>query len=399
MATRTGLPTPSVWGELHSEAAENFSLTRGGPFYRLQIRLGGAEQERTRVARRALAAALLTWLPLLVLSMAQGLAYGQHVRIPFLYDLAANVRFLVALPLLILCEVGIDQSLRTVVTHFLKSGLVKEPELPSFEEAIGRLTRLRDHVLPEMVILAAAFLPSLSIRSMEGLLLWGVSTWHSVPGGMPSSAGWWFRLVSAPVWLWRMFLWASFIWRASRLNLGLIPTHPDMAAGLGFLSEGQRRFATIAFAGGAVMAGQVGNALAYEGSTISQLKFVLTGYCVFAIMLLVAPLLLPIPTLLRVKRRGLLEYGAMATRYTQMFDAKWVHGSPPKGETLLGNSDIQSLADMGNSFAIVRGMSVAPIDKRTLIWLAIAAVLPMVPVLLLGTPADELIRTVMKLLA
>jgi len=44
-------------------------------------------------------------------------------------------------------------------------------------------------------------------------------------------------------------------------------------------------------------------------------------------------------------------------------------------------------------------MSVAPIDRRTLIGLAIAAVLPMVPVLLIATPVDELIRTVVKLLA
>jgi hypothetical protein len=241
---------------------------------------------------------------------------------------------------------------------------------------------------------------------MEVLLLPGISTWHSVFGETPSYAGWWFRLISAPVfrfllfrWLWRMFLWASFIWQVSRLHLVLIPTNPDMAAGLGFVSGAQRRLAPIAFAGGAVIAGQVGNALAYEGATIAQLKFLLIGYCAFAIILLVAPLLLLVPTLVQVKRRGLLEYGALATSYTQMFDAKWVHGRPVEGETLLGSSDVQSLADLGNSFAIVREMSVAPIDKRTLIGLAIAAVLPMVPVLLMATPVDELIRTVVKLLA
>jgi len=66
---------------------------------------------------------------------------------------------------------------------------------------------------------------------------------------------------------------------------------------------------------------------------------------------------------------------------------------------LLGSSDIQSLADMGNSFAVVRGMRVVPIDKQTLIGLASATVLPMVPVLILGTPVDQVIRTVLQLLA
>jgi hypothetical protein len=47
----------------------------------------------------------MTWFPLLVLSLLQGLAIGHGGRIPFLYDLAAYTRFLVAIPLLILGKV------------------------------------------------------------------------------------------------------------------------------------------------------------------------------------------------------------------------------------------------------------------------------------------------------
>jgi hypothetical protein len=406
MATRAEPSIPSIASELHSSIADNFSLTRGGPLYRLHLRLGAAEEEWTVV--RALLAALLTWLPLLLLSAAQGLAYGKHLRIPFVQDFAVNARFLIALPLLIFSEVWIDHRLRDAVKHFLKSGLVKEAELPSFEAVIERVTKLRDRVLPEIVMLIAAYLPSLSVHNPE-ILMRNISSWHlarSLSGETLSYAGWWFGLISAPVfrlllfrWLWRMYLWASFLWRVSKLNLVLIPTHPDLAAGIGFLSDAQRRFGLIAFACGAVVAGQVGNAVAYEGASVAGLKYVIISYCVIATLVLVTPLLLLIPTLHPVKKRGLLEYGALAACYTQTFDAKWVHGRPPEGETLLGSSDIQSLADLGNSFAIVRGMRVAPIDKSTLIVLAVAAVLPMAPVLILGTPADQLIQTVLKLLA
>jgi hypothetical protein len=44
-------------------------------------------------------------------------------------------------------------------------------------------------------------------------------------------------------------------------------------------------------------------------------------------------------------------------------------------------------------------MRVVPIDKRTLIGLALAAALPMAPVLLLGTPADQMIQALWNLLA
>lgn len=408
MGTRIEPPTLPVVDELHSSVADNFSLTRGGPLYRLQLRLGAAKEERIRVMRRALGAVLVTWLPLLLLSAAQGLAFGTHIPIPFVQDFAVNVRFLIALPLLILSEVGIDRRLGITVNHFLKSGLVKEADLPPFEAVIEKVTRLRDRVLPEMVILVVAYLPSLSVRSSE-ILMRSVPSWHLVqtPSGETLSyAGWWFGLISVPVyrflllrWVWRMVLWASFLWRVSKLKLVLIPTHPDMAAGIGFLSGAQLRFGLIAFACGAVAAGQMGNTIAYEGATVGGLKFIMIAYCVFATLVLAAPLLLLAPRLLAVRKLGLLEYGTLATGYTQTFDAKWVHGRVPEGETLLGSSDIQSLADLGNSFAIVRGMRAAPIDKRTLIGLAIAAGLPMAPVVMLGTPADQLIRSVLKLLA
>jgi hypothetical protein len=370
--------------------------------------LGAAEEKRIRVMRRALGAVLVTWLPLLLLSAAQGLAFGKHIPIPFIQDFAVNVRFLIALPLLVVSEVAIDRRVRITVKHFLKSGLVTETELPSFEAVIEKVTRLRDRVLPEVVILVVACLPSLSVHGSE-ILMSSVSSWHLVktPSGETLSyAGWWFGLISAPIyrflllrWVWRMFLWASFLWRISKLNLVLIPTHPDMAAGIGFLSDAQLKFGLIAFACGAVVAGQMGNAIAYEGATVGGIKFTIITYCVIATLVLTAPLLLLAPRLLAVKKRGLLEYGALATGYTQAFDGKWVHGRPPESETLLGSADIQSLADLGNSFAIVRGMRTAPIDKGTLIGLAIAAALPMAPVLILGTPADQLIRTVLKLLA
>jgi hypothetical protein len=392
--------------ELHSSVVDSFSLTRGGPLFRIQLRLGAAEEERT--VMRAMLTALLTWLPLLLLSAAQGSAYGKHLEIPFVKDFAVNVRFLIALPLLILAEVRIDRRLRITVKHFLKSGLVKESELPSFEAILERITRLRDSVLPEIVMLIAAYLPSLSVHNPE-ILMRNISSWHLVqsPSGETLSyAGWWFGFVSAPVfrilllrWLWRMYLWASFLWRVSKVKLVLIPTHPDMAAGIGFLSGAQLAFGPIAFACGAVVAGQLGNAIAYEGANVSGLKYVIISYCVIATLVLAAPLLLLIPALHPVKKRGLLEYGALAAGYTRTFDAKWVHGRPPEGEALLGSSDIQSLADLSNSFAIVRGMRVAPLDNTTLLNLAIAAVLPMAPVLLLATPADQLIETVWNLLA
>src|SRR5271168_5508642 len=140
--------------EMNSSIVENFSLTRGGPFHRLLVLLGRAGDERQRVINRALLATLVTWLPLLFLSLVQGLAYGPQVKIPFLRDFAANARFLIALPILILAASGIDEKWRVLVLEFLRSGLVNEAELPAFESIIEKITRLRDRLFPELVMIA-----------------------------------------------------------------------------------------------------------------------------------------------------------------------------------------------------------------------------------------------------
>ena len=195
-----------------------------------------------------------------------------------------------------------------------------------------------------------------------------------------------------------MFLWTTFLWRVSSINLYLVATHTDLSAGLGFLSEGQKAFSPIVFACGAIVSGQVANTIAYQGSTLSSQKFPMIVYGVLAILLLVAPLLVVAPVLIKVKRKALREYGALVTIHNQLFDQKWIQQEKSSDEVMLGNPDASSLVDLGSSFTVVREMGIVPIDKPTLITLAIAAALPMIPVILLATPIDELIRIVLKML-
>ena len=352
----------------------------------------------------ALLAASMAWLPLLALSFFEGVAYGTDVKVPFLRDFAVNVRFLLALPILIVSEPIVDGWWRRLVLEFPRSGLVGLAELPAFDDAIERVTRLRDRLLPDVLLLVAAFAPLLVVRTE--LLMGGVSSWHVAGTGHLSLAGWWFDLVSTPLfrflllrWAWKKLLWTTFLWRVARIKLRLAPAHTDLAAGLGFLSEGQRAFSPIVFAGGLVLAGQVINAIVYEGVTLPSVQYIFVAYAVMAVIMLVAPLLVFSPVLFEVKKTACLEYGALVTRHDLSFDAKWILGQRPPGETMLGNPDASSLADLGTAFDVVRRMRIVPIDRPTLITLAVAAGLPIVPVVLFVTPASELLGDVLKMLA
>ena len=189
-----------------------------------------------------------------------------------------------------------------------------------------------------------------------------------------------------------------FLWRVSRLDLFYVATHTDLAAGLGFLSEGQKAFSPIVFAGGAVIAAQVANTITYQGATLYSEKLPMIAYGVLAILFLLAPLLVVTPVLIKVKRKALREYGALVTQHNQLFDRKWIQQEKPPEEVMLGNPDASSLVDLGGSFTVIKDMGIVPIDKQTLIALALAAALPMIAVALYATPADDLIRLVLKML-
>jgi hypothetical protein len=128
------------------------------------------------------------------------------------------------------------------------------------------------------------------------------------------------------------------------------------------------------------------------------MKFPIFAYGIMAIILLVAPLLVVTPLLIKIKKKALLEYGALVAIHNQQFDQKWIQKEQSPDEAILGHPDPSSLTDLGSSFTVIRQMGIIPIDKPTLVTLALAAALPMVPVVLLATPIDELVRLVLKML-
>ena len=98
------------------------------------------------------------------------------------------------------------------------------------------------------------------------------------------------------------------------------------------------------------------------------------------------------------KRRGLLEYSALANEYTQAFHRKWIRREVPEAEQLLGGADVQSLADLGNSFAFVRSMRAFPIDRNGVMPLIVATGLPMLPLFLTMYSLDELVLKIVGFL-
>jgi hypothetical protein len=338
-----------------SSSRKDFSLVAGGPTYRLQHRLGLVTPESLKPAKRAALCFLVTWCPLLILSAAEGVVIGHSVRIPFLHDFAAYARFLVAIPLLILAEGLIGHHIAHVTGHFLHSRLVPERQHPAYELALDRAIKLRDSTWAEVVLLGLAGLSAVIVGSEFPLHF---STWRALVSGsvaVHTWAGWWYLVVGVGLfqfllwrWFWRLFVWYVFLWRVSQLDLQLIPTHPDRAAGLGFVGEAQRFFWTIVCALSATTAGVLANEIVFGGVPLQSYKIAVAGYVAVVLLIFLGPLLIFLPQMTSAKIKSLHEYSAFAVLHNHMFDGKWVRGDNPAHEAALGSPDISSLADLSS---------------------------------------------------
>ena len=382
----------------------DFSLVLGGPLYQLarRSRLVGNALELVR--RRVIVAVALTWLPLLVLSILAGRAWGAAVQVPFFKDIEVHVRLLVALPLLIIAELVVHQRMRPLVHRFLERDLVAESDRAKFVAAHESAMRLRNSVLVEVLLIAFVYAGVIFLWPHYGLL--HVATWSSLPAdGYPrlTPAGWWLAYVSVPVfqfmlfrWYFRLFLWIRFLAQVSRCQLRLVPTHPDRAGGLGFLATIAFAFAPLLSAHGALVAGFIANRIFFQGATLVDFKIELIVVVIFLLILVEGPLLFFMPQLAAARRNGLREYGTLAQRYVREFDDKWIRGAAPAGEPLVGSADIQSLADLANSYELVRGMNVVPFTRNTLVQLAAATLLPVAPLVLTMISLDELMKRLLQ---
>ena len=147
----------------------------------------------------------------------------------------------------------------------------------------------------------------------------------------------------------------------------------------------------VAVAHGALLAGLIANRIFYLGAALPEFKIEIAVVVVFLLCVVLGPLLVFAPQLAQAKRTGDREYGALAARYVQEFDVKWLRGGAPAEEPLVGSGDIQSLADMNNSYEAVKSMRWVPFTMQTVLQLAVTTLLPVLPLMLTMISLEELL--------
>jgi len=388
---------------------QEFSLVIGGPLYQLYRKTRLLRGPMELVVRRILAIPLICWLPLLVLTAAAGHLIG-GVPVPFLRDPEVHIKLLLALPILIAAEVLVHDRIRLVVGQFEQRDIIARQDQQHFRELVASAMRLRNSVRVELGLFALVL--------MIGYWMWqqnlkltvsniSISSWYAIStssGLHLTAAGMYYAFVSLSIfrflllrWYFRLFIWYRFLWQVRAMPLQLNLYHPDRAGGLGFLSASLIAFSPIFVAQTTVLSSVVFTRILHGGKTLPDFTMELVVAVLFFVLVAVLPMAFFITKLERAGRFARFELGALASHYVDDFRQKWVKGSSRPAEPLLGTGDIQSLADMANSFEVVSGVGLFPINKKSLIRLVGAIVVPLLPLTLTVIPLSEIVKSLIKI--
>jgi hypothetical protein len=387
----------------HDEALE-LSLVRGDALFRAQRAIGLVPREGLGVGRRAVALALFSWAPIAVWALLQNRALPGAVAEPLFEHFGIHVRCLVAIPLFVIAEAVAHGVTTRLVPHFVRSGLVAEGDRERFREVLRGVARLRDTTLPWVAIgglvLAWALLSPSPGATHE-------LSWAGEPAtGSFGFGAFWFSWVARPLftvlllaWLWRLILVFVLCLRLSRLDLSLVPTHPDGAGGLGFLESLPSAFGPVVLGISAVLASRWAHDVLYHDVHVAELRMPMIAFGVVTLVLFLAPLVAWRGALVAAKKRAELEYGALVGEHGRLVRRRWILREPLADDALLGAQEIGPVADTITLYEAVRKMRTIPLGRRSLFAILLPAALPLLAVLAIEIPVKDLLLKLLKTLA
>lgn len=346
---------------------------------------------RSHTGRRAVLAALAGWGPMAAITIAQFGVTSPAAR-SFWADVAVHSRFLVCVPLLVYAHTNVVPRLSAIAHHFTEAGLITPDDRGRFDAAlIATHGRFESPARYFVIIPLAYVFVTIAVISRQHEHL---PEWHqSIADPQSYSvAGWWHVLASAPLlivlvlgWFWRLMAWAWLLRRLARLDLQLVASHPDHCAGLAFVGNSLRAFASVALALSTLLAGQAAQLVLRQLPPPLRYVHFTIGALVVLVLAFTAPLLAFMPKLFHVWRRASFEYGALAHEQGQAFERHWL-GDTQRDDRMLGVQDFSATTDLYQIVSNVYAIRFVPVGLKDVLALSASMLVPFVPVLLMTVP-------------
>jgi len=391
-------------GSEPSSGVEELFHLRRGRMSRVAEHFGVVRNGKWIVWRMIVGSVLITWVPLVLLAMIQGVAWGPRVdTTPLLKDFLPYGRYFLAVPILIAAEWIVGRRLGLALAELRRTASVDKDASAKIDAAVGRaLVLWRGPYVMAFLVTAVYGMTLATVFAGTGV---AAGTWESTPGAgssAPSLAGLWQLVVSAPLlrlltfrWLWRWLIWAWVLWRTAHVSIRVSPMHPDGAGGLGFLGSAQTGFATLVLAVSVQVGSLVANTVEYRGAQLANYQGQAVLFVILSLVFVFAPLLVFTARLALAKWEAESSLSGWASRAERSMEQGLREDDTAKP---LSESSISSLCDYGTLFTQARQMRLIPVSNRDLAVVVAAALLPAVPLLFVAMPATEILQKILSAL-
>ena len=382
-----------------------FTLSDGGPFYKAMVKM-----HLLNIKRLAIAALCITWLPLVAITAMEGTLYS-GTELPFLSDVAMQARVLVALPMLILIKSTIENRETAVIRYILETLVTAEERAIIVDTTLVKARKLTSSGITELLLLLGVIIATISLvkGGVYGGLQKGTTSWMISAQGSDqglSTAGYWAVLVSIPVfqflfagWLWRYIVWMLLLFRLSKAHLNLLPTHADRAGGLGMIMLAQKSFNLLFVVGAIIISGQFIVQLTKYPDHFEAIRNEVIGYVLVCIAFILIPLLFFSGKLLRAKNIGLHQLSVLGASLSCKFEREWIKDSSIDDRIEESKSDPSLLYDYAGMYEQLQKLRFVPVALNDIAGLALALLIPFIPILFVHFSVGELLQRIGGMLA
>jgi hypothetical protein len=351
-------------------------------------------------------AVAVTWLPLVVLTIIEGTAFGNSVTIPFFRDHIPYGRYLVALPLLLWMDLVVERRTTLAVRNLRSSGLIAEGDEERFQLVVAMVARAWRSKAVRWGLVALTYVTaavSFVVARDIDVSNW-IFTGERGAAGL-SFAGAWNLLVSAALVrllflraLWKLTVWVWLLGRLARLRLQINPMHPDGRCGLRFFGETQLAFSALIAALGVQLGCLIAVAVRFQGLQLASFKLVAAAFVLLSLIILLGPLVVFARQAWLAKERAENEFSAWAALAARHMSAQLVESRRGHLPGQLSTAEISSMTDASALFDRMLATWPIPIDTRQVtIVVLVASVSTLLPLLAL-LPLADIMQRLLKIL-
>jgi hypothetical protein len=186
--------------------------------------------------------------------------------------------------------------------------------------------------------------------------------------------------------------------RISKLDLALVPAHPDGMGGLGFLQKLPKAFILVTLAMSAVLASRWIHDSLYHQITLDTLKLPLLSFVLLWGLTILSPLFVFSAKMISTRKKAMRQYSALLAEHGRLIHQKWILGQKIGEHDILDAPELGPSADIQTIYAAVKNMRIVPIGKSCIMPIIAPIALPMIIVAATQIPLMKILTTLFKAL-